>query len=829
MFDRFTERVRKVIQLAREEAMRFNHDYIGTEHLLLGLVKEGEGIAATALANLGIDLKTLRLEVEKLVEQGPSTVSVGEIPFNPQAKKVLELAVEEARKFGHNYIGTEHLLLGLIKEGEGIAAHVLENMKVDVERVQREIVKLLGGPSTKFSSTTEPKKTQTPALDAFGRDLTELAREDKLDPVIGREAEIERVIQILSRRTKNNPVLIGEAGVGKTAIVEGLAQSIVQRKNIPDLLANRRVLTLDLAGLVAGTKYRGQFEERLKAVMKEIKKADNIIMFIDELHTIVGAGAAEGAVDASNMLKPALARGELQCIGATTLEEYRKYIEKDAALARRFQSIMIEAPSVDDTMQIIRGLRDKYEAHHRVRISEEAIVAAARLSNQYITDRFLPDKAIDVVDEACSRARLKSTTRPPHLVEVEAQIERVTKEKEEAIESQEFEKAASLRDKERRLKERLDREQQGWENTRENFSYTVTGEDIAYIVSKWTGVPVTKLEQTESDKLLNMRDELHRRIVGQAEAIEVLTHAIQRSRVGLKNLKRPVGSFLFLGPTGVGKTETAKALAEFLFGDENALVRIDMSEYSEKFTVSRLVGAPPGYVGYNEGGQLSEKVRRRPYSVVLLDEIEKAHPDIFDTLLQVLEDGRLTDSTGRTVDFRNTVVIMTSNAGTREISTGKTLGFQRNAGAEIGYQAMKEKVLAETKRIFNPEFLNRIDEIVVFHSLTNDDLKEIIEILLRESSLNLKNRDIAVTFSDKAKEFLVKVGYDPAYGARPLRRAVQMHVEDPFSEEILRGNVPDGSEVVVEPDENGERLRFVVAGKKSVEEPEPEPEHQLKS
>jgi ATP-dependent Clp protease ATP-binding subunit ClpC len=826
MFDRFTERVRKVIQLAREEAMRFNHDYIGTEHLLLGLVKEGEGIAATALANLGIDLKTLRLEVEKLVEQGPSTVSVGEIPFNPQAKKVLELAVEEARKFGHNYIGTEHLLLGLIKEGEGIAAHVLENMKVDVERVQREIVKLLGGPSTKFSSTSEPKKTQTPALDAFGRDLTELAREDKLDPVIGRESEIERVIQILSRRTKNNPVLIGEAGVGKTAIVEGLAQAIVLRKNIPDLLANRRVLTLDLAGLVAGTKYRGQFEERLKAVMKEIRKADNIILFIDELHTIVGAGAAEGAVDASNMLKPALARGELQCIGATTLEEYRKYIEKDAALARRFQSIMVEAPSVEDTIQIIRGLRDKYEAHHRVRISEEAVVAAARLSNQYITDRFLPDKAIDVVDEACSRARLKSTTRPPHLVDVEAQIERVTKEKEEAIESQEFEKAASLRDKERRLKEKLEREQQIWEKTRENFSYTVSEEDIAYIVSKWTGVPVTKLEQTESEKLLKMRDGLHRRIVGQDEAIEALTHAIQRSRAGLKNLRRPVGSFLFLGPTGVGKTETAKALAEFLFGDENALVRIDMSEYSEKFTVSRLVGAPPGYVGYNEGGQLSEKVRRRPYSVVLLDEIEKAHPDIFDTLLQVLEDGRLTDATGRTVDFRNTVVIMTSNVGTREIATAKTLGFQRTGGGEISYAVMKEKVLAETKRIFNPEFLNRIDETVVFHSLTNEDLKNIVEILLRESSENLKSRDLTLKFGDAAKEFLVKVGYDPAYGARPLRRAVQVHVEDPLSEEILRGNISDGSEVLVEPDEKNERLQFTVADKKPVEEPEHE--HQLK-
>jgi ATP-dependent Clp protease ATP-binding subunit ClpC len=825
MFDRFTERVRKVIQLAREEAMRFNHDYIGTEHLLLGLVKEGEGIAAAALANLGVDLKTLRLEIEKLVEQGPSTVSVGEIPFNPQAKKVLELAVEEARKFGHNYIGTEHLLLGLIKEGEGIAAHVLDNMKVDVEKVQREVVKLLGGPSSKFSATSESKKTQTPALDAFGRDLTELAREDKLDPVIGREAEIERVIQILSRRTKNNPVLIGEAGVGKTAIVEGLAQAIVHKKNIPDLLANRRVLTLDLAGLVAGTKYRGQFEERLKAVMKEIRRADNIIMFIDELHTIVGAGAAEGAVDASNMLKPALSRGELQCIGATTLEEYRKYIEKDAALARRFQSIMVEAPSVDDTIEIIRGLRDKYEAHHRVKISEDAVVAASKLSNQYITDRHLPDKAIDVIDEACSRARLKSTTRPPDLKDVEIQIERVTKEKEEAIESQEFEKAASLRDKERHLKEQLESQQHDWEKTRENVSYTVSGEDIAYIVSKWTGVPIFKLEQSESERLLNMREEIHKRIVGQDESLEALTRAIQRSRTGLKNPKRPVGSFLFLGPTGVGKTEMAKALAAFLFGDESALVRIDMSEYSEKFTVSRLVGAPPGYVGYNEGGQLSEKVRRRPYSVVLLDEIEKAHPDIFDTLLQVLEDGRLTDATGRTVDFRNTVVIMTSNIGTREISTGKTLGFQR-ASAELSYQAMKDKVIAETKKIFNPEFINRIDEIIVFHSLSDAELKKIVGLLLKECSENLKSRELTIEFGEEAKKFLVKVGYDPAYGARPLRRAVQQYVEDPLSEEILRGNIPDGSHVYVEPDEKAERLRFVVTG---APKPVEEPEHQLKN
>ncbi len=827
MFDRFTERVRKVIQLAREEAMRFNHDYIGTEHLLLGLVKEGEGIASAALANLGVDLKTLRLEVEKLVEQGPATVSVGEIPFNPQAKKVLELSVEEARKFGHNYIGTEHLLLGLIKEGEGIAAHVLDNMKVDVEKVQREIVKLLGGPTSKFSTSAESKKTQTPALDAFGRDLTALAREDKLDPVIGREDEIERVIQILSRRTKNNPVLIGEAGVGKTAIVEGLAQAIINRsESIPDLLVNRRVMTLDLAGLVAGTKYRGQFEERLKAVMKEIRKADNIILFIDELHTIVGAGAAEGAVDASNMLKPSLARGELQCIGATTLDEYRKYIEKDAALARRFQSITVDAPSIEDTIEIILGLRDKYEAHHRVKFSDEAVDAAAKLSNQYITDRFLPDKAIDVIDEAGSRARLKSTTRPPDLKDVEAKIEDVTKEKEEAIESQEFEKAAKLRDTERKLKEKLEEEQIKWEKTRENVSHTVSAEDIAYIVSKWTGVPIIKLEQSESERLLNMRDEIHKRIIGQDEAIEALTRAIQRSRAGIKSPSRPVGSFLFLGPTGVGKTEMAKALAEFLFGDESALVRIDMTEYSDKFTVSRLVGAPPGYVGYNEGGQLSEKVRRRPYSVVLLDEIEKAHPDIFDTLLQVLEDGRLTDSTGRLVDFRNTVVIMTSNVGTREIAMGKTLGFQKPS-AGISYEAIKDKVLTETKRIFNPEFLNRIDEIIVFHSLSDEELEEIVDLLLNECSKNLKNRDLKMEFGEEAKKFLVRVGYDPAYGARPLRRAVQQHIEDPLSEEVLRGNIPDGSTVSVELDEKGEKLRFTV--KKAPADPAKEPEYQLKN
>ena len=805
MFDRFTERARKVVLLARKEAARLNSEYIRTEHILLGLVKEQEGIAARALANLHVDLKSLLREIERHVQRGNSLSSGDDIPFTPRAKKVLELAIEEARRLNHNYIGTEHLLLGLIREGEGIAARVLQDMGVDLNKVQAEVMKLLGGHEARTGPS--PRKSQTPALDAFGRDLTELARQDKLDPVIGREDEIERVTQILCRRTKNNPVLIGEAGVGKTAIVEGLAQKIVNN-NVPELLLNKRVLTLDLAGIVAGTKYRGQFEERLKAVMKEIRRSDNIIMFIDELHTIVGAGAAEGAVDASNMLKPALSRGELQCIGATTLDEFRKYIEKDAALARRFQPIIVEPSTVAETIDILKGLRDKYEAHHRVKISEAAIVAATELSDQYITDRFLPDKAVDVIDEAGARARLQNTTRPPDMKDIEREIEMVTQEKEEAIGAQEFEKAARLRDKERQLRAKLEENKQKWDKQRQTREVVVSEEDIAYIVSKWTGVPITKLEEKESERLLKMRDSLHKRVVGQDESIDAVTRSIQRSRAGLKDPKRPVGSFLFLGPTGVGKTELARALAEFLFGDENALIRVDMSEYMEKFAVSRIHGAPPGYVGYQEGGQLTEKVRRRPYCVVLLDEIEKAHQDVFDILLQVLEDGHMTDAGGRRVDFKNAVIIMTSNVGARLIQKGTTVGFQKGT-TEDAYKSMRAKVLDEVKKTFNPEFLNRVDEIIVFKSLTDDELVQIVELRVSEVAERLKDKGIQFGLTDEAKQFIVQVGYDPSYGARPIRRAVQQYIEDPLSEEVLKGSFPEGSSVEVRKDEQQERLTFV--------------------
>ncbi len=805
MFERFTERARRVVVLAKQEAARLNHEYIRTEHLLLGLVKEGEGVAARALSNLGIDLKNLLYEIEKHLQKGQTVVTQEERPFTPSAKKVLELSVEEARRFNHNYIGTEHILLGLIKEKEGIAAKVLDGLQIDEAKVQAEIMRLVGGREPE--AATSPQKSQTPALEAFGRDLSELAREGKLDPVIGREDEIERVIQILARRTKNNPVLIGEAGVGKTAIVEGLAQAVVSQ-NVPDLLLNRRVLTLDLAGVVAGTKYRGQFEERMKAIMKEIRRTDNIILFIDELHTIVGAGAAEGAVDASNMMKPALARGEMQCIGATTMDEFRRYIEKDAALARRFQSVIVEAPTVDQTVEILLGLRDKYEAHHRVKISDEAIVWAARLSDQYIADRFLPDKAVDVIDEACSRVRLISTTRPPEMKEIEKEIENVTKEKEAAIKGQEYEKAANLRDEERQLREKLEEQWRKWEKSREESESVVSEEDVAYIVSKWTGVPVMKLEEKESERLLQMPEELHKRIVGQDEAIQGITRAIQRARAGLKDPKRPVGSFLFLGPTGVGKTLLAKALAEFLFGDEEALIQVDMSEYMEKFNVSRLSGAPPGYVGYNEGGQVSEKVRRRPYSIVLFDEIEKAHPDIFDILLQVLEEGHLTDSTGRKVDFRNTVVILTSNIGTRQAVSGGRLGFQQASEEGDDYEDMKSRILEEVKRVFNPEFLNRIDETVVFHSLTREECSQIVDMETTQLKKRLQGLGIQIVLSGEAREFLIQVGFDPTYGARPLRRAVQQYVEDPLSEEILKGKIQGESCVEILHTKDSDRLEF---------------------
>ena len=807
MWERFTERAKHVVSAAREEATRLGSEYVRTEHILLGLCREPEGIAARALANLGVDTDALAAEIEQQVQMGSAVVSGDDIAFTPRAKKVLELAVEEARRFNHSYIGTEHILLGLLKEGEGIAAKVLQDMKVDLGRVQAEVIRLLGDQGRAGGQEAQAgKKSQTPALDAFGRDLTVLAREGKLDPVIGREDEIERVIQVLSRRTKNNPVLIGEAGVGKTAIVEGLAQAIINN-DVPDLLLNRRVLTLDLAGVVAGTKYRGQFEERLKSVMKEIRRADNIILFIDELHTIVGAGAAEGAVDAANMLKPSLARGELQCIGATTMDEYRKHIEKDAALARRFQTILVDAPNVEQTIEIIHGLRDKYEAHHRVKFSDEAVVASAQLSNQYITDRFLPDKAVDVIDEAGSRARLQVTTRPKELKDLEKEIEQVTQEKEAAIRHQEYEKAAGLRDKERTCIARLDEKKREWERQRDSAEMIITEEDIAYIVSKWTGVPLTKLEEKESERLLRMREELHLTIVGQDEAIDAITRAIQRSRSGLRDHKRPVGTFLLLGPTGVGKTLLAKSLATFLFGNEEALITIDMSEYMEKFAVSRLMGAPPGYIGYNEGGQLTERVRRRPYSVVLFDEIEKAHPDVFNSLLQVLEEGHMTDATGRKVDFRNTVVVMTSNLGARRMGKNATLGFQRDDATEQ-YERMKGRVTEEAKKVFNPEFMNRVDEILVFHRLTEAQLLEIVDIQVREVIDRVAEKDLSLCLATETREFLVRVGSNEEYGARPLRRAVQQHIEDPLAELLLKGGLEPGTRIDVWPSESEEKLVF---------------------
>ncbi|HPA06247.1 MAG TPA: ATP-dependent Clp protease ATP-binding subunit [Candidatus Hydrogenedentes bacterium] len=810
MWDRFTERAKHVISTAREEATRLGSEYVRTEHILLGLCREPDGIAARALENLGVDIESLAMEIEQQVQRGNAVPSSDEIAFTPRAKKVLELSVEEARRFNHSYIGTEHILLGLVKEGEGIAAKVLQDLKIDLEKIQAEVIRLLGDQGKPGPQASTSKKSQTPALDTFGRDLTVLAQEGKLDPVIGRESEIERVIQVLSRRTKNNPVLIGEAGVGKTAIVEGLAQAII-KGDVPDLLLGRRVLTLDLAGVVAGTKYRGQFEERLKSVMKEIRRADNIILFIDELHTIVGAGAAEGAVDAANMLKPSLARGELQCIGATTMDEYRKHIEKDAALARRFQTILVDAPSVDQTIEIIRGLRDKYEAHHRVKFSDEAIVAAAKLSNQYISDRFLPDKAVDVIDEAGSRARLQITTRPAELKQVEKDIELVTQEKEAAIRSQEYERAAALRDRERHLIAQLEEKKREWEKKRDSAEMVVTEEDIAYIVSKWTGIPLTKLEENESHRLLRMREELRKSVVGQDGALDSIARAIQRSRAGLKSSSRPVGSFLFLGPTGVGKTLLAKSLASFLFGNEEALITVDMSEYMEKFAVSRLGGAPPGYVGYNEGGQLTEQVRRRPYSVVLFDEIEKAHPDVFNVLLQVLEEGHMTDSTGRKVDFRNTVVVMTSNIGTRRIGRSTAVGFQQSS-VDDEFKHMESRVMDEVKKVFNPEFLNRIDEMVVFHRLGHAEMCQIVDIQVAEVIERLRDKSLDLSLTDGAREFIVRVGTDEQYGARPLRRAVQHHIEDPLSELLLKGEFGAGTRITVRPSETDDRLVFEPAG-----------------
>ncbi|MGH7660672.1 MAG: ATP-dependent Clp protease ATP-binding subunit [Vulcanimicrobiaceae bacterium] len=811
MWEPFTERARRSIVLAQEEAQRLGNNYIGTEHILLGIISEGESLAAKVLETLGVNLAKVRQEVEAIVGRGGQTVQQ-EMVFTPRAKRVIELAFEEARQLNHNYIGTEHLLLGLIREGEGVAARVLTNLGVDPAKVRVQTTSLLGAEG----QPPAPKgKSKTPTLDAYGRDLTTLARENKLDPVIGRENEIERVIQILSRRTKNNPALIGEPGVGKTAIAEGLAQRVV-KGDIPEPLRDRRVITLDLAGLVAGTKYRGEFEERMKRVMDEIRgAAGEIILFIDELHTLVGAGAAEGAIDASNIIKPALARGELQCIGATTLNEFRKHIEKDSALERRFQPIMVGEPSIEETIEILKGLRDRYEAHHKVQITDEALAAAAKLSDRYISDRFLPDKAVDLVDEASSRVRLQATLPPPEVREIEAEIRKVKAEKEAVVKSQEFERAAAIRDREEKLRLEKQRLEAEWQERRSQTDKVVkvTEDDIAHIVSSWTKIPVKKLAQAETEKLLSMEDALHKRVIGQHNAISVVTRAIRRSRAGLKNPKRPIGSFLFLGPTGVGKTEVARSVAEFLFDDSDAMIRIDMSEYMEKYAVSRLVGAPPGYVGYEEGGQLTEAVRRRPYCVVLLDEIEKAHPDVFNLLLQVLEDGRLTDSQGRVVDFKNAVIIMTSNVGAIGMQTSTEIGFrpQKDSGQtdDQAYERMKNKVLEEVKHTFRPEFLNRLDETVVFHQLSRPQIEAIVGLELEKVIREVKAQDMFLEATEEAKSLLARKGWDPQFGARPLRRAIQREVEDELAEEMLRGKFGAGDRILCEVDpDNPEKLRF---------------------
>lgn len=794
MFGRFTERAQKVLALAQEEAIRLAHNNIGTEHILLGLVREGEGIAAKALTALGLSPEKIQKEVEGLIGKG--TEKSQTIHYTPRAKKVIELSMDEARKLGHSYVGTEHILLGLIREGEGVAARVLGNLGVSLNKARQQVLQLLGNNDSGGHQGGGSTNANTPTLDSLARDLTAIAREGSLDPVIGRSKEIQRVIEVLSRRTKNNPVLIGEPGVGKTAIAEGLAQQIIANE-VPEILRDKRVMTLDMGTVVAGTKYRGEFEDRLKKVMDEIRQAGNIILFIDELHTLIGAGGAEGAIDASNILKPSLARGELQCIGATTLDEYRKYIEKDAALERRFQPIQVNEPTADESIQILKGLRDRYEAHHRVSITDAAIDAAVKLSDRYISDRFLPDKAIDLIDEAGSKVRLRSYTTPPNLKELEAKLEEIRKEKDAAVQSQEFEKAASLRDSEQKLREELEETKNTWKEKQGQENTEVTVEDIAKVVSNWTGVPVSKLAQTETDRLLKLEEILHSRVIGQSEAVVAVSKAVRRARAGLKDPKRPIGSFIFLGPTGVGKTELARALAESMFGDEEAMIRIDMSEYMEKHSTSRLVGSPPGYVGYEEGGQLTEKVRRKPYSVVLLDEIEKAHPDVFNILLQVLEDGRLTDSKGRTVDFRNTVLIMTSNVGAQSLKTNKHMGFNIQDGKQ-DYKDMKGKVMEELKRAFRPEFLNRIDEIIVFHSLEKDHLKEIVTLMSNQLTKRLKEQDIHLELSAAAKEKIADEGFDPEYGARPLRRAIQKYVEDKLSEELLRGKVLTGQDILID-------------------------------
>jgi ATP-dependent Clp protease ATP-binding subunit ClpC len=811
----FTPRAQQVLALARKEADRFNHNFVGTEHLLLGLIKLGQGVAVNVLQKLGLDLETVRLEVEKQVGTGPDQKMMGNIPYTPRVKKVLALAQKEAKALNHTYVGTEHILLGLLREGDGVAARVLKNLDVDIEQTRQEILKELdpnfaaqdevaAGEAPEKPASEKKGEIKTPALKAFGRDLTEIARKGDMDPVIGRKSEIERVIQILCRRTKNNPVLLGEAGVGKTAIAEGLAQEIAAG-NVPELLRDRRVITLDLALMVAGTKYRGQFEERIKAVMDEIRRSKNIILFIDELHTIVGAGSAEGTMDASNIIKPALSRGELQCIGATTLNEYRKYIEKDAALERRFQSVKVEAPSIDEAILILKGLRPKYEDHHKAEFSDQAIEASVKLSDRYITDRFLPDKAIDVMDEAGSRARIGTMTRPPEVKGLEAEIEEIKARKERAIKDQDFEGAASMRDKEKQAKEKLEAVLKDWRTTREENRVKVGEEDILHVVSKWTGIPLQRMERGEMQRLLEVETEMSKVVIGQREAVSSLCKALRRSRADLKDPRRPIGTFALLGPTGVGKTLLAKTLAEQLFGDSKALIQLDMSEYMEKFNVSRLIGSPPGYVGYEEGGQLTEQVRRKPYSVVLFDEIEKAHPDVWNMLLQILEEGKLTDNVGRVINFRNTIILMTSNVGSDTIRKQSTLGFSPITD-ENSYEKMRDKIMDEAKKTFRPEFLNRLDDIIVFRSLTKPDLVEILSLEITKVMQRLKARNILLQLNDKAKDFLVSKGYDPLYGARPMRRSVERFLEDPLAEEILRGTFHEGEPILVTAE--GDRLVF---------------------
>ncbi len=821
----FTERVRKVLAMAREEAARLHHEYVGTEHILLGLIREGEGVAAAVLQNLSVDLDDIQQKIEDTVKKGKAAQTTGpDLPYTSRAKKVLELAMSEARELSHSYVGTEHLLLGLLREEKGIAAQVLADAGVNLDAARAETLRLLGTempqgsasppqgggnqPPQPAPSQKGEKKSKTPALDHFCRDLTTLASEGQLDPTIGRFKEIERVMEVLSRRKKNNPVLIGEPGVGKTAIVEGLAQ-LIAAGDCPDSLRDNRVLSLDMAAVIAGTKYRGQFEERLKAVMNEIAQNKNIILFIDELHTLVGAGAAEGAIDASNMLKPALARGELQCVGASTLNEYRKYIEKDGALERRFQTVVVDPPSIDETVEILKGLRKKYEDHHKVRISDETLLAAAKLSERYITDRFLPDKAIDVIDEAGARARMAAQVPPPEVGALKEQLEKVNGEKEAAVRDQNFERAAALRDSERELQAEIRKKQEEWEQARQSHRPELTEENIAFIVSRWTGIPVTRLQEAETTRLLKMEEEMHAQVIGQEEAIKALARSIRRSRAGLKDPKRPIGSFIFSGPTGVGKTEVARQLAKFLFADASALIRVDMSEYMEKFSVSRLIGAPPGYVGYEDSGTLTKAVRRKPYSVILLDEIEKAHPDVFNILLQVLDEGHLTDNYGRLIDFKNTVVIMTSNVGAKDITKGRGLGFNTAEGGQ-SFARIQDKVKEELQHAFNPEFLNRLDDVIVFHQLSREHVGQIVSVMLADVQGRLKEEELTLKLTEKATDFLVKHGYDEKYGARPLKRAIQRWIEDPLSEKILLGEFSKGDEILVDAAADNSKLEFTV-------------------